>query len=106
MYSKLLVLVVRVQGHLHRGHVGAGVRGVQRREIRNHADVGDDHFEIFGIHDLANQVLDFGDVLVRHFDSRSRGRFQVDGELAGVGARKEGQSEKGVDGETGDEQRR
>ena len=36
---------------------------------------------------LADQVFDLGDIFVRDFDPGAGGSFEVDGELAGIGAR-------------------
>ena len=55
----------------------------------------------FGSDDLADQVFDLGDIVVGDFDARSGGNFHVDGELSGVGLRKEGPAEKGIDAQTG-----
>ena len=57
-----------------------------------------------GIDGVPDQVLDLGHILFGHFDARAGGRFQVDGELAGVGLREEGQAEEGIDRQAGDEQ--
>ena len=35
-----------VQLHLHRGGIGSGIGGVERREIRNHADIGNNPLQI------------------------------------------------------------
>ena len=58
------------------------------------ADVGDDHAQIFGRDDFADQVLHLGDFALGDRQPRAGGRLQVDDELAGVRAREEGQPEQ------------
>jgi hypothetical protein len=84
-----------VQRHLNRAGILAGVIGIEGREIVHHADIGHHHFEIMGTHYAVNQVLHLLDVLFGHFNARSGGDLHVDGELAGVGARKECHAQNG-----------
>ena len=84
-----------LQAGLHEGRVHGGVGGVDGREIGIDADVGDDHAQVLRLHHAANDVFDFGDVVVAHFEPRAAGHAHVDHELAGIGARKVGAAEKG-----------
>ena len=54
----------------------------------------------------ADQVLHFGDFVLRDGEPRSRRGLQVDHELAGIGAREEGQPEQRKQRQAGDEQPR
>ncbi len=53
----------------------------------------------FGSTIVADQVFDLRHIVVGHFEARSGGNLHVDGELPGVGLRKEGPAEKRIDGE-------
>ena len=90
-------LMVLRQGHLDRGGVGSGVGGIDGSEIGNHAKIGNDQFQVSGPDDLADDVFNLGHQLFGDLDARSRGRLQVDDELAGVAAGKEGDAEQGKD---------
>ena len=43
---------------------------------------------------VPDQILDLGDIVFGHFDPRAGGHLDVDGELAGVGAREEGTAQE------------
>ena len=77
------------------------VGGVERGEARVEADRGNDHVKVGRTDDLADQILHSRHVLFGDFNACSGGHFQVDGELAGVGAREEGHAEERIDRETG-----
>src|SRR5258706_6456632 len=53
-------LVRFLQSNLNGGGVRAGIGRIQRREIGNDADIGNHHVEVGWVHDMADQVLDFG----------------------------------------------
>ena len=55
------------QAGLDKGGIHGSVGGEDGGEIGIDADVGDDHVQIFGLHFLADDFLDAGDVLVADF---------------------------------------
>ena len=61
------------------------------------ADVGHDHAQVFGRNHLADQVLHFGDFVLRDGQPCAGGRLEVDDELAGIGAREEREAEQRED---------
>ena len=72
-----------------------GVRGVDRGEAGIDADVRDDHAEVaLAESTAADQFFELGDFLLGLDQPRAGRRLHVDHELAGVGARKEGESEQ------------
>ncbi len=87
-------LVVFLEADLHEGRVLRGVGGVDGGEIGRGADVGNDHAEVFRRNHLAHQVLHLGDFVFGDGEARAGGRFEIDHELAGVGARKERETEQ------------
>ncbi len=89
--------VVVIQLHLDGAGVLAGVGGVERGEVIDYADVGDYHAEVVRGDDAMDQVFDTLDVLFGDFQAGTGGGLHVDGELAGVGAREEGNAEEGID---------
>ena len=91
-----------VQCHLDGSSIGSGVGGVERGKVRHDSDVGNDHFEIGRIDDLASQVFDFGNVVVGGLNARAGRDLQVDGELAGVCLGKEGDTQQRIKREARD----
>ena len=85
--------VVFVEPDLDEGGVHRRVAGVDGGEIGRDADVGDDHAEIVRRDDLADFVLDARDVGIAGLDARAAGHFDIDDELAGIGAREVGAAE-------------
>ena len=90
-------LVVLLEADLHERRVHGGVGGVDGGEVGRGADIGDDHAQIFGRNHLPDQVLHLGDFVLRDRQPRAAWRLEVDHELAGIGARKEGESQQGED---------
>ena len=88
-------LVIFLQADLHEGGVHGRIGSVNGREIRSRADVGNDHAEILGRYDFSHQVLNLGHLVLGHGEARPVGRLQIDDELPGVRARKEGETEQG-----------
>ena len=85
-----------LKSYLDRRRVGSGVGRVKRRKVGDDANVGHHHFEVAWIHNLANQVLNLGDVLFRNFNASSGRHLEIDSELAGIGLREKGEPEKGI----------
>ncbi len=93
--------VAFVQRHLNGGGVHSGVGRVEGGDIVDDADVGEDHFEIFGSDGVPDQIFDLRHVVVGHFDPGSGGNLHVHSELARIGSRKERQAQKRIDPEAG-----
>ena len=92
-----------IQLHLDRRSIRTRVRCIERGEIRNNTDVGDDPPQIIPFHRAPDQIFDFADILVGHFDASAGGDLQVDGELAGIGLGKKRQPEQRIDQQAGQE---
>ena len=65
-------LVIVGQLGLDGGRVGAGVGGVERREIVDHADIGNGDAEIVRGDGVLDQIFDSGHIFVGQFDAASR----------------------------------
>ena len=84
---------------LNEGGVRSRVGSVDGGKIRGDADVGNDDLQFVLRDDLTDYVLDLLDVLLGELHARAGGRFEVDDELAGIGAREKGDAEKRIEGE-------
>src|SRR5579885_522209 len=84
---------------LNEGRVRSGVGSVDGGKIRGDPDVGDDDLKLILRDDLADDVLDLLDVLLGELHASPGGRFEVDDELSGIGAREKGDAEKRIEGE-------
>ncbi len=83
-------LVMFGQADLDKGRVRRGVAGVNRRETGGDSDVGEDHVEVPRRNHFADEIFDFVDLQLRHFQARAGGGLQGDDELAGIRSREEG----------------
>ena len=77
-----------VESDLHERRVRAGIGRINRGETRLHADVGNDDFQIVGGHSLADNLFHLLHQLIGEFEARAGCGFDIDNELAGIGARK------------------
>ena len=84
-----------LQADLHEGRIHRGVGRVDCGEIRVNADIRNDHVHIGRFHDAANNGFNLGNVIVAHFQPCAAWHTNVDDELARIGAREVGASEKG-----------
>ena len=76
-----------------------GVGGIDGGEIGRGADIGNDHAQVFRGNDVAHQGFDLRDFVFGDGEARAGRRFQIDHELAGVGAREEGKAKQGEERE-------
>ena len=96
-------LVLLLQAHLHGGGVHAGVARINRREVRRGTDVGDDHLQIFRLHGLPHDFLQFGDLLLGKADAGAGRQLHVHHELARIGAGEESEIELRIEEEAEDD---
>ena len=82
--SEAAETVVFLQAYLDKRRMHPRVGRVDRREVRRHADVRDDHIEVFGSNDGAHVFLYPCYVPVREFYPGTRRGFNTDDELTGV----------------------
>ena len=94
--------VRRLKRHLNGGGIRSRIARVERGEIGNDTDIGDDHVKIGRGHHFADEVLDFRHILFGDFDTGTSGNFQIDRKLTGVGSRKKCNAEERIDGQAGD----
>ena len=80
--------MVFFQTHLDKCRIHGRVAGVHGGKVGRNPDIGDDHSKVVGIDHLVNIVLDARDVLIGDLKAGTAGRFDVDDELAWIGAGK------------------
>src|SRR6266481_578360 len=88
------------EADLDKRGVGSGVRSVNGGEIRRDADVRNDDLQFIFRHYRTNDLFDTVYVVLGQLHARSRGRFQIDDELTGIGAREKRNAEKGIERES------
>src|ERR1035441_8312203 len=84
-------LVIFPEADLHECGVHGGVAGIDGGEIGSGSDIGDDHAEVFRRDHPADQVLHFGDFVIRNREPGAAWGLQIDDELTGV---RSGRSER------------
>ena len=102
--DKAADLVVFLQAHLNESGVHSGVGREQRGKIGHDADIGNDGFQFAGRDHLPHDIFDSAHIIVGQLDARARGSLEVDHELAGIGAREEGQAHERNQEETSGEE--
>ena len=84
--------VLFLEADLHERRVLSGIAGVDRREIRRDADVGNDHVQISRRNHLTNVGFHVLDVLVGQFQTRAGRSLDIDNELARISPREKAQT--------------
>ncbi len=92
-----------IQSCLNGRRILSGIRGVERGEIVDHSNVGNDHLQVRGGNHVPDQILDFRDVLVRDLQAAPGGHLNVERELPGIGLREKGSPQKRIDRQASDE---
>ena len=95
--------VIGREGDLQEAGVDGGVGGEERGEAGIEADVGDDHAHVVLGDDAADHGFEAGGLLLGELELGAGGGFEVDDELAGIGAREVGEAEEGEDSEAEEE---